>query len=253
MTERPEFQVPSSEIQDESSRFPVPSSEQPIGNVEPGTRNPPISRRLALKVLGAAPIIGVTAFAEQQQQQQQQTRQTHEAPNQPARDTKQPAPSQPKSKFFTQRELRTVRVLADDVIPRDERSGSATDAKVPEFIDFNLSVEETTPETRIAWRGGLRWMDTESRRRFGVAYASASPAQRHQILDDIAWPDRVRPELRHGAAFFARFRDMAAAGFFSSAIGFKDLQYMGNTFVPVWNGCPEAALKKLGVSYDDKS
>jgi hypothetical protein len=249
MTERSEFQDPSSEIQDPSSEFPVPSSEQRIGNREPGPGNPGISRRAALKVLGAAPIIGVTAFAEQQQQQQQ-TRQTHEAPNQPARDTKQPTPSQPKPKFFTQRELRTVRVLADDVIPRDERSGSASDAKVAEFMDFNLSVEETSPETRVAWRGGLRWMDTESRRRFGLAYAVAAAAQRHQILDDIAWPDRVRPELRHGAAFFAHFRDMAAAGFFSSAIGFKDLQYMGNTFVPQWNGCPEAALKKLGVSYD---
>jgi gluconate 2-dehydrogenase subunit 3-like protein len=253
MSQKPEsleLGVSSFERDAPDANPPDSKPETRTSNLEP--RASPISRRVALKVLGAAPIIGVTAFAEQQQQQQQ-TRQTHEAPNQPARDTKQPAPSQPKSKFFTQRELRTVRVLADDVIPRDERSGSATDAKVPEFMDFNLSVEETTPETRIAWRGGLRWMDTESRRRFGVPYASASSVQRHQILDDIAWPDRARPELRHGAAFFARFRDMAAAGFFSSAIGFKDLQYMGNTFVPVWNGCPEAALRKLGVSYDDKS
>jgi gluconate 2-dehydrogenase gamma chain len=246
----PQFQDPRSEIQDSGSEVRVPSAEQPDGTWGPGTRNPAISRRVALKVLGAAPVLGVGAFVQQQQQQQQQTKQTHEGPNQPARDTKQPAPSQPKPKFFTQRELRTVRVLADDVIPRDERSGSATDAKVPEFMDYNLSVEETTAETRTQWRGGLRWMDTESRRRFGVAYAAASPAQRHQILDDIAWADRARPELRYGATFFARFRDMAAAGFFSSAIGFKDLQYMGNTFNPTWNGCPEAALRKLGVSED---
>jgi gluconate 2-dehydrogenase gamma chain len=252
MRETDECRDRSSEIQDDGSLFPVPSSEEPARNLDLGTGNPAISRRVALKVLGAAPIIGVTVFAEQQQQQQQ-TRQTHEAPNQPARDTKQPAPSTPRPKFFTQRELRTVRVLADDVIPRDERSGSASDAKVAEFMDFNLSVEETTPETRVAWRGGLRWMDTESRRRFGMPYASATAAQRHQLLDDIAWPDRVRPELRHGAAFFARFRDMAAAGFFSSAIGFKDLQYMGNTFVPQWNGCPEEALRKLGVSYSEGS
>ncbi|MFN2563499.1 MAG: gluconate 2-dehydrogenase subunit 3 family protein [Gemmatimonadaceae bacterium] len=204
-----------------------------------------------MTVLGAAPLAGVGAFL-QQQQQQQQTRQTHEQPNQPARDTKQPPPAPPRQAFFTRREMRTVRVLADDVIPRDERSGSATDAKVPEFMDYNLSVEETPREARVAWRGGLRWLDTESRRRFGVPYASASAAQRHQILDDIAWADRARPEMRHGAAFFARFRDMAAAGFFSSNIGFRDLQYMGNTFVPQWNGCPEPALKKLGVSYDEK-
>jgi gluconate 2-dehydrogenase gamma chain len=242
------MQEPSSESQDSSSEFPVPRS----GNLEPGTWNPSISRRRALTVLGAAPLAGVGAFLQQQQQQAQtQTRQTHEAPNQPARNTRQPDPSQPRRRFFTQRELRTVRVLADDVIPRDERSGSATDANVTEFMDYNLSVQETSEEVRVAWRGGLRWIDRESRRRFGVPYASARPAQRHQILDDIAWADRARPEMRHGAAFFARFRDMCAGGFFSSAVGFRDLQYIGNAFVPQWNGCPEAALRKLGVSYDD--
>jgi hypothetical protein len=211
-----------------------------------------VSRRAALKVLGAVPLVGVSAFVQQQQQapSQTQTRQTHEAPNQPAHGPKEPPPAQPKARFFTQRELRTVRVLADDIIPADERSGSATDAKVPEFIDYNLSTDDATAEMRTQWRGGLRWLDAESRRRFGVAYAAATPAKRHQILDDIAWADRARPEMRYGATFFSQFRDMVAAGFFSSAAGFKDLQYIGNTFNPSWNGCPEAALQKLGVSYD---
>ena len=60
----------------------------------------------------------------------------------------------------------------------------------------------------------------------------------------------MRPEFQHGAAFFMRFRDMVAAGFFSSAIGVRDLQYQGNTAMPAWTGCPEPALRKLGVSYD---
>ena len=245
-----EMHDPGSEIQDPSPSLPAPSSEEPTRDSGPGTWNPSMSRRRALTVLGAAPVLGASAFVQQQQQTQSQTRQTHEAPNQPARDTKQPPPAPPRQRFFTQRELRTVRVLADDVIPRDERSGSATDAKVPEFLDFNLSAEETSRETRTAWRGGLRWIDRESRRRFGVPYASATASQRHQILDDIAWPDRVRPGMRQGAAFFAHFRDMVAAGFFSSAMGYKDLQYLGNVFNPSWNGCPEAALRKLGVNYD---
>jgi gluconate 2-dehydrogenase gamma chain len=210
-----------------------------------------LSRRAALKVLGVVPLAGALAWQQQQQQQGQQApRQTHEAPNQPATDTKQPPRSPRQSKFFTARELRTVRVMGDDVIPRDGRSGSASDAGVPAFIDANLSLSETSVEIRTAWRGGLRWMDAESRRRFGVPYAAAGAAQRHQILEDISWPDRVRPEMRHGAVFFARFRDMVAAGFFSSALGHKDLQYQGNTFIPAWNGCPEPALRKLGVSYD---
>ena len=244
----------------------------------------PIDRRRALKVLGALPIAAAVADA-QQAPPDGKTRMGHERPTQPSTDTRQPR-SQPTRRFFNAREMRTVRVLSDDIIPRDARSGSATDAGVPEFIDFNLSVEETSADTRTAWRGGLRWLDTESRKRFGVAYASATAAQRHAILDDIAGPlgpplgagqnagqnagqgtaqnttqgvtpspggaqgPQVAPELRYGAAFFARARDMIASGFFSSAMGYRDLQYMGNTFVPVWNGCPPEALAKLGVSYE---
>lgn len=204
-----------------------------------------ISRRRALTILGATALGGIPALA---QQPAPAPRQTHEAPNQPARGTRQ-ARSQPQRRFFTAHEYRTVGVLGDDVIPRDARSGSASDAGVPAFMDFHLSVEETSADTRLAWRGGLRWLDTESRRRFSVPYARATTAQRHQILDDIAFPDRVAPAMRPGAAFFARFRDLCAAGFFSSAIGWKDLEYVGNTFVPVWNGCPAPALAKLDVTY----
>ena len=182
----------------------------------------------------------------------------HATPNPPTQPPT-PARNTPKIAFFTQRELRTVRVLADDVIPKDERSGSATDAGVPTFIDFNLGAPETDEGTRTAWRGGLRWMDTEMRRRFNVSYAGATRAQRHALLDDISFPNGVPkgvpqggipPQLQPGAAFFARARDMIASGFFSSAIGFQDLKWMGNTFNPNWNGCPQPALDKLGVNYE---
>lgn len=211
-----------------------------------------ISRRRALRVIGAIPVVGALGLTQQQQSQgQQQPKQTHEGPNQPATSTRQPPPSQPRRAFFTRAEQRTMRVLADDIIPRDARSGSASEAGAVEFIDFNLSVEETSNDTRTAWRGGLRWLDLESKKRFNVAYAGANQAQRNQILDDISKPaDSVSAELRPGAAFFARARDMVAAGFFSSPTGWRDLQYLGNTFVPKWNGCPDAALQKLGVTYD---
>jgi hypothetical protein len=209
-----------------------------------------ISRRRVLKVLGLAPL--ATVLDAQQQPpagQQQQPVTPHATPATPAQGRQQPAASAPKRKFFTAKEARTASVLADDIIPRDARSGSATDAGVIEFIDFNLSVPETDDATRVAMRGGLRWLDTESKRRHGVAYASAAAAQRHAILDDIAWPQRAKPEFSAGVAFFTRFRDMVASGFFSSAMGWKDVQYVGNVFNPNWNGCPPAALDKLGVSY----
>lgn len=228
-------------------------------SASPSRSQSPIDRRRALKVLGVLPLAAVAADA-QQAQNPPTARQGHERPAQPATNTRQ-ARSQPRHRFFNAREMRTLNRLADDIIPKDARSGSATEAGVPAYVDFHLSVEETSDDTRVAWRGGLRWLDTESRKRFGRAYHLASQDQRHAILDDIAGPlgppagqpvpqSTISPELRYGAAFFARARDMIGGGFFSSAMGYRDLRYMGNVFVPVWDGCPPEALAKLGVSYD---
>lgn len=149
-------------------------------------------------------------------------------------------------KFFTPHELATASLLADLVIPKDERSGSATDAGVPQFMDFILDENEGM---RTAFRGGLAWLDAECRRRFGREFVDAADTQRRQILDDIAWPAKARKELSQGVAFFNRFRDLTASGFFSSRLGVEDLQYIGNQFVTEWQGCPTAALEKLGVRY----
>jgi len=151
-------------------------------------------------------------------------------------------------KFFTASEWRTVRVLVDYIIPRDSRSGSATDAKVPEFMDWLLADSEATEASKVSMRGGLAWLNQESRKRFGRAFALSTDAQRRQILDDIAWPANAPPSLSQGVAFFNRMRDFTASGFFSSAIGWKDLQYIGNVSNPGWNGCPAAAMRKLGVT-----
>lgn len=153
-------------------------------------------------------------------------------------------------KFFSRREWRTVRLLADYVIPRDARSGSATDARVPEFMDALLSDRDASDGGKVAMRGGLAWIDNEARTRFDRTFVGATDAQRRQILDDIAWPAKARPEFSHGVAFFTRFRDLTASGFFSTAVGWKDVQYIGNVFNPNWDGCPPAAMRKLGVSPD---
>lgn len=155
--------------------------------------------------------------------------------------------------FFTAHEWATVRLLVDYVIPRDERSGSATDARVPEYMDFLLAEKDASENSKLAMRGGLAWIDAECRRRFEQPFAGCTDAQRREVLDDVAFPARARPEHSQGVAFFNRFRDMTAAGFFSSEMGWKDLQYMGHTFVTDWQGCPQPALDRLGVSYDQMS
>ncbi len=150
-------------------------------------------------------------------------------------------------KFFTPHEWETVRLLVDLLIPRDERSGSATDAGVPEFMDF-IALEY--PDHQTPLRGGLAWLDAECQRRFAQPFVACSASDRAAVLDDIAWPAKARPAVSQGVAFFNHFRDLTASGFFSSKMGVDDLQYRGNTALPEWTGCPPEALRKLGVSYE---
>jgi hypothetical protein len=198
-----------------------------------------MNRRDALKVLGLAPLaasIGVApSHLERAALAVARLEEMPEAAAAPA--------------FFSAHEWATVRLLVDYVIPRDERSGSATDAKVPEFIDFLMADKDASSGSKTAFRGGLAWIDNECQHRFGKTFIAAADAQRRQVLDDIAWPKKARPEMHHGALFFSRFRDLTASGFFSSQMGWQDVQYKGNVALPAWNGCPPAALAKLGVSY----
>jgi len=140
-----------------------------------------------------------------------------------------------------------VRALVDVVIPKDERSGSATDAGVPEYMDFLMS--DGSDGQRIAMRGGLAWLDIQCRKGFGKSFTQCAAAERATVLDAVAWPARAAPDMSQGVGFFTSFRDLTAAGFFSSRMGVEDLRYQGNTFVPEWKGCPPEALAKLGVRY----
>ena len=156
---------------------------------------------------------------------------------------------QAQARFFSDAELATVRVLADLLIPRDDKSGSATDAGVPDYMDFVIGISSDT--TKRQWHEGLAWFDAEAGRRFTKPFVQCDDTQRGQILDDIAWPARARPELRAASDFFTRVRDLVGAGFFSSRMGIQDLGYVGNVFNPHWQGAPPEALAPLGLSYEE--
>jgi gluconate 2-dehydrogenase gamma chain len=197
-----------------------------------------VSRRNVLKAIGAAPVAAGLTWTNAEAEQAHQ----HAAA---ARKKAAAKGAAFKPKFFTPHEWKTVRVLVDLIIPKDERSGSATDAGVPEFMDFMMTDQ---PGRQVAMRGGLRWLDTESRRRFDKSFADLAPGEQTGILDDIAYPARASAILSQGVAFFSAFRDLTATGFWTTRTGIEDLQYMGNTANPNWNGCPTEALAKLGLS-----
>jgi gluconate 2-dehydrogenase gamma chain len=151
-------------------------------------------------------------------------------------------------RFFTMAEWRTVRLLSDLIIPRDTRSGSATDVGVPEFIDF-MMIDQ--PHRQEPMRKGLAWLDAETQRRYGKRFVDSDAAQQAALLDELAWPKKAPAALKDGVDFFVSFRNYVMTGFFTSKVGVEDLQYIGNTIVPEWNGCPPAAMSKLGVSYNE--
>lgn len=148
--------------------------------------------------------------------------------------------------FFTEEERETVRVLANIIIPEDDKSGNAEAAGVPKFIEFMMLDQ---PEHQTAMRGGLKWINVQATKRYNKVFINCTEPEQLAIVDDIAYPDTAAPKFSQGVNFFNQFRDFVATGFFTSKIGIEDLQYMGNR-PSVWNGAPQEWLDKLGVSYD---
>jgi hypothetical protein len=196
-----------------------------------------MDRRSVLKILSAAPVAATFALTEAEAQEAQHL--AHAAVQTAQKTGVAFAP-----KFFTAQEYQTVRILSDLIIPKDERSGGAVEAGVPEFMDFTMIDQ---PARQVAMRGGLAWLDAESQRRFDKTFVGASDSERRSILDDISTYGELKPGLSHGQAFFRSFRDLTATGFWTTKMGMADLGYQGNTVVPTWDGCPPEQLKKLGL------
>jgi len=151
-------------------------------------------------------------------------------------------------KFFTDHEMATIAILSDIIIPKDEVSGSATDAKVPEFIEF---IVKDMPNHQTPLRGGLRWLDMQSLNKYNSAFKDCTQQQQIELIDEIAYPQKAKPEMAQGVSFFNKMRDMVATGFYTSQIGVKDIGYIGNTPTQ-WNGVPDDVLKQYGLAYTEK-
>ena len=198
-----------------------------------------INRRTVLQLLGSAPVAAGFVWTQADViDAAEKTRQARRASGTPQAPRFKPA-------FFTAHEYATVVLLSNIIIPKDERSGGASDAGVPEFIDF-MMIDQ--PARQVAMRGGLAWLDQECHARFNKTFVAAASAEQLQVLDEISGLEPARPDQSHGLAFFRSFRDLVATGFWTSEIGINDLKFMGNVFVKDWNGCPEEALKKLGLT-----
>jgi gluconate 2-dehydrogenase gamma chain len=146
-------------------------------------------------------------------------------------------------KYFDEHEMATITVLANIIIPKDAKSGSASDAKVPEFIEF---IVKDIPSHKLPMRGGLRWLDMQCLNRYGKTFVKCSSQEQIHLIDLIAYPELAKVEVAQGVAFFNRMRDLTASGFWSSEMGTKDIGYAGNA-PNKWEGVPLDVLKQYGM------
>lgn len=150
--------------------------------------------------------------------------------------------------YFTTHEMATITVLADIIIPKDDVSGSASDAGVPDFIEF---IVKDKPEFKVPMRGGLQWMDQQCYKRFNNAFVNCTSKEQIELVDMIAYPKKAKKEMQQGVNFFTLMRNLTASGFFTSPIGVKDVGYVGNQ-PNMWNGVPDDVLKQYGLSYTEQ-
>lgn len=154
----------------------------------------------------------------------------------------------PWTKLLTPAELETVTVLADIILPEDEKSPAASKAGVPEFINEWISAPYEVQEAdRAIVRGGLAWLNTESFKQDGKRFTELESAKQLAICDSIASVAKAAPELKIPAQFFRKFADLCLSGFYTTSTGFQDLGYVGNTPMPEFPGPPQEILKKLGL------
>ncbi|MCJ8165582.1 gluconate 2-dehydrogenase subunit 3 family protein [Pontibacter sp. E15-1] len=150
--------------------------------------------------------------------------------------------------FFTKPELATITVLSDIIIPKDEVSGSASEAGVPDFIEF---IVKDKPEHQTPMRSGLKWLDIQCLNRYERSFVDCSEKQQLEMVDAIAYPERAKPEMKKGVAFFNLMRNLTATGFFTSEMGVKDIGYEGNR-PNQWKGVPADVLKQHNLAYTEK-
>jgi gluconate 2-dehydrogenase gamma chain len=140
-------------------------------------------------------------------------------------------------KYFSAHQYEMLNWLCDAIIPKDDHSGGAVEAGAPEFIDL-LTSENEKYQLRLG--GGLVWLDSFCADRYSKSFMECAPEQRTEVLDLIAYRKNATKDasLRQGVAFFAFLRKMTCDGFYTSKIGIADLQYIGNTSLREFPGCP---------------
>lgn len=142
------------------------------------------------------------------------------------------APAQPL--VLSPAQYATLEALVDTIIPADERSPGAREARVADYVDLLLS--EAEDPVKLQWLGGLAALDEQALERYGRRYTKLEPAEMEAILTAISRNERS-PETPI-ETFFVMAKSATVHGFYTSEIGIhQELRYQGNQMIPEFVGC----------------
>jgi gluconate 2-dehydrogenase gamma chain len=166
-----------------------------------------VSRRTVLAKIAAAAMVGPVGVEAAQH--------VHEA----AAAAATTAGGLYKPKALTQHEFDTLKALCEIIVPGASKGGAA------EFIDL---LSSQNPDMATIYTGGIAWLDEEMRRRYHADFLAAKPDQKTEMLDQIAFRKNRTPELAPGIKFFDWARRMTVDAYYTSAVGIKEVGYLGN-------------------------
>jgi Gluconate 2-dehydrogenase subunit 3 len=150
--------------------------------------------------------------------------------------------------YFDEAEMTMIAVLCDLILPADNDFGSATDAGVPEFIEF---IAKDIPKHQLPLRGGMMWLNNRANTKFELEFIACSEMQQKSLLDEIAYPVEEGEEPGPGNKFFSLMRNLVLTGYYTTKMGVESLGYKGNT-PNAWDGVPQDVLDKHGMAYDSE-
>jgi len=139
--------------------------------------------------------------------------------------------------------------LADLIIPADEHSPAASAVGVVDFIDEWISAPYPQQrQDREVVLSGFIWIDGEAHRRAARPFARLQGEEQRAICDSVCDASRAPAPLRKPAQFFATYRNLTTAGFYTTVAGRNDLRYVGNEPLKSFDGPPVELLRKLGLA-----
>jgi hypothetical protein len=131
---------------------------------------------------------------------------------------------------LTKTQLLTAAAAADLILPAEGTAPAPSAVGVPAFIDEWVSAPyESQHKDRQLILPGLDWLDKEARKRGDTPFATAKPEVQKAIFDEVAFKGKIKPGLEKPAEFFKRLRALTLGAYYTTADGWKDIGYIGNT------------------------